>query len=62
MVTSACNAGAKPDPSPIDDYDFMFGRSFEDLDGHIWGVTPSLGFGTGSTTFSLLVNFVAPMP
>jgi hypothetical protein len=26
------------DPSPQDDYDFMYGRSFEDLDGHLWGV------------------------
>jgi predicted lactoylglutathione lyase len=24
--------------SPRDDYDFMYGRSFEDLDGHLWGV------------------------
>jgi uncharacterized protein len=22
----------------LDDYDFMYGRSFEDLDGHMWGV------------------------
>ena len=26
------------DPSPVDEYDFMYGRSFEDLDGHLWGV------------------------
>ena len=26
------------DPSPIDEYDFMYGRSFEDPDGHMWGV------------------------
>ena len=24
--------------APRDDYDFMYGRSFEDLDGHLWGV------------------------
>lgn len=38
IVNRAVAAGAKPDPSPVDDYDFMFGRSFEDLDGHMWGV------------------------
>ncbi len=26
------------DPSPKDEYDFMYGRSFEDPDGHLWGV------------------------
>jgi len=31
-------AGGVLDPSPIDDYDFMYGRSFEDPDGHLWGV------------------------
>ena len=37
-VARAVAAGAAPDPSPIDDYDFMYGRSFEDLDGHVWGI------------------------
>ena len=27
------------DPSPVDDFDFMYGRSFEDPDGHMWGVS-----------------------
>jgi len=27
-----------PDPSPIDEYGWMYGRSFEDPDGHGWGV------------------------
>ena len=31
-------AGGAPDPSPVDEYDFMYGRSFEDPDGHLWGV------------------------
>ena len=31
-------AGGVLDPSPIDDYDFMYGRSFEDPDGHHWEV------------------------
>jgi predicted lactoylglutathione lyase len=22
----------------VDEYDFMYGRSFEDPDGHVWGV------------------------
>ena len=32
-------AGAKggmADPNPVQDYGFMYGRSFLDLDGHIW--------------------------
>ena len=37
-VARAVAAGGAPDPSPIDEYDFMYGRSFEDPDGHMWGV------------------------
>lgn len=36
-VEKALAAGAI-EPSPIDDYGFMYGRSFEDPDGHQWGV------------------------
>ena len=39
MVGRAEAAGGRIDPSPIEDCcDFMYGRSFEDLDGHLWGV------------------------
>ena len=38
IVGKAQAAGGAPDPSPIDDYGFMYGRSFEDPDGHLWGV------------------------
>jgi predicted lactoylglutathione lyase len=38
LVSKAESAGGVIDPSPQDDYDFMYGRSFEDLDGHLWGV------------------------
>jgi uncharacterized protein len=38
IVASASNAGGTADPSPEDEYGFMYGRSFEDLDGHMWGV------------------------
>jgi hypothetical protein len=38
LVSKAGQAGGVIDPSPQDDYDFMYGRSFEDLDGHLWGV------------------------
>jgi len=31
----AIRAGGKADPCPRQDYGFMYGRSFEDLDGHI---------------------------
>ena len=37
-IAKAQVAGGAPDPSPVDDYDFMYGRSFEDPDGHLWGV------------------------
>ena len=37
MLTSALTAGAKEANEP-QDHGFMFGRSFEDLDGHIWEV------------------------
>lgn len=36
-VGKALAAGAT-EPSPVDDYGFMYGRSFEDPDGHMWGV------------------------
>jgi len=38
IVDKAEAAGGVADPSPIDDYSFMYGRSFEDPDGHMWGV------------------------
>src|SRR4051812_33587655 len=35
----AIAAGGRGDPCPKQDYGFMYGRSFEDLDGHIVEVT-----------------------
>ena len=37
MVEKA-GTGGKVDPGPKQDYGFMYGRSFEDPDGHIWEV------------------------
>ena len=37
MVEKAADGG-KLDPCPKQDYGFMYGRSFEDPDGHIWEV------------------------
>ena len=37
MVEKAA-PGGKVDPSPKQDHGFMYGRSFEDPDGHIWEV------------------------
>ena len=37
-VTAATQAGGIPDPTPKQDHGFMYGRSYEDLDGHIWEV------------------------
>jgi predicted lactoylglutathione lyase len=36
LVDQAVEAGGKADPTPTQDFGFMFGRSFEDPDGHIW--------------------------
>ena len=38
MTARADAAGGVIDPGPKQDYGFMYGRSFEDLDGHIWEV------------------------
>ena len=38
IVEKAAAAGGKADPTPVQDYGFMFGRSFEDPDGHIWEI------------------------
>lgn len=38
QVGKAVAAGGKADPTPTQDYGFMYGRSFEDPDGHIWEV------------------------
>ena len=38
MVAQAGEAGGRPDPGPQQDYGFMYGRSFEDPDGHHWEV------------------------
>ena len=38
QVDKAVGAGGKADPTPTQDVGFMYGRSFEDPDGHIWEV------------------------
>lgn len=38
LVAKASEAGGKADPGPKQDYGFMYGRSFEDPDGHIWEI------------------------
>jgi uncharacterized protein len=38
MVDRASRAGGRADPGPTQDHGFMYGRSFEDPDGHIWEV------------------------
>jgi predicted lactoylglutathione lyase len=38
LVGKADAAGGTLDPTPTQDYGFMYGRSFEDPDGHIWEV------------------------
>ncbi|QOG07044.1 VOC family protein [Aureimonas sp. OT7] len=37
-IDRAVKAGGTADPSPTQDYGFMYGRSYEDLDGHIFEV------------------------
>lgn len=36
MIENGQNAGGKPDPNPVEEFEFMYGRSLEDPDGHIW--------------------------
>ena len=36
IVEKAGSAGGTLDPGPKQDFGFMYGRSFEDPDGHIW--------------------------
>jgi predicted lactoylglutathione lyase len=38
VVGRAGSAGGREDPNPKQDYGIMYGRSFEDPDGHIWEV------------------------
>ncbi|KQT42034.1 lactoylglutathione lyase [Aureimonas sp. Leaf454] len=37
-VEAASAAGGSRDPTPTQDFGFMYGRSYEDPDGHIWEV------------------------
>ncbi len=37
-IAKAGAAGGRIDPGPKQDYGFMYGRSFEDPDGHTWEV------------------------
>lgn len=38
LVAQAVAGGGKADPCPKQDHGFMYGRSYEDPDGHIWEV------------------------
>ncbi len=38
QLAAATRAGGKPDPTPEQDFGFMYGRSYEDPDGHIWEI------------------------
>lgn len=38
LIDRAAKAGGRSDPGPKQDYGFMYSRSFEDPDGHIWEV------------------------
>ncbi len=37
-VEAAVRAGGTADPTPKQDHGFMYGRSYDDPDGHIWEV------------------------
>ena len=36
IVDKAVRAGGRADPTPTQDFGFMYGRSYRDPDGHIW--------------------------
>ena len=38
ILEAGAAAGGTPDPNPQQDYGFMYGRSLEDPDGHIWEI------------------------
>ena len=38
VLARAGGAGGMIDVGPVQDYGFMYGRSFEDPDGHIWEI------------------------
>jgi len=38
QLDAAVNAGGRADPTPEQDFGFMYGRSYEDPDGHIWEI------------------------
>lgn len=38
VVEKAAAAGGVADITPADDYGFMYGRNFADLDGHLWNI------------------------
>lgn len=38
MCEAVWDAGGRLDPVPTQDHGFMYGRSFEDPDGHIWEI------------------------
>lgn len=38
LVTAAAGAGGRADPNPSQDHGFMYARSVEDPDGHIWEI------------------------
>ncbi len=42
LVEKALAAGGRSDRAP-QDYGFMYGRSFEDVDGHIWELVHMMG-------------------
>jgi predicted lactoylglutathione lyase len=37
-LARAVAAGGSPDPNPAQDHGFMFSRSIEDPDGHVWEI------------------------
>ncbi|MGH8192165.1 MAG: VOC family protein, partial [Rhodanobacteraceae bacterium] len=36
LTDAAGTAGGNADVNPKQDFGFMYGRSFEDVDGHVW--------------------------
>ena len=38
IITRAAATGGRADPNPVQDHGFMFGRSVQDPDGHVWEI------------------------
>lgn len=49
LVAATSDSGGRADPNPGQDMDFMFSRTVEDPDGHVWEIVWMASPGDGGT-------------